>query len=401
MKARKVLFISGSLGLGHITRDLAIAAEIRRQVPGVAISWLASDPATRLIRDAGEDLLPEADLYSNDNIPAENAAKGTHLNLLRYLTKASKGWKRNFEIFKYVTDTGHFDLCIGDETYELDVGLQEERHSKKAPFVMIFDFIGLDAVSNNPIEKLGVYMWNRIWSKDYKYGRAPSFDLGLFVGEEQDVPDKKFGFMLPNRLEWAKALCNFVGYILSFDPSEYTDKAAVRAKLGYGKEPVIICSIGGTAVGKRLLELCGQAYKFIRDELPGLRMILVCGPRLAAKSLNVPQEVEIREYIPPLYEHFAASDLAIVQGGATSTLELTALRRPFLYFPLEGHFEQAHVAELLTKRGAGVRMSYSKTTPVSLAKEVMSNIGKKVSYRPISTDGAQRAAQLISHLLDQ
>ena len=35
-----------------------------------------------------------------------------------------------------------------------------------------------------------------------------------------------------------------------------------------------------------------------------------------------------------LYRHLAACDLAVVQGGLTTTMELTAAKRPFLYFPL-------------------------------------------------------------------
>lgn len=55
--------------------------------------------------------------------------------------------------------------------------------------------------------------------------------------------------------------------------------------------------------------------------------------------------MEVRGYVDRLYEHFAVSDLAVVQAGGTTTLELTALRRPFLYFPVEEHFEQrVHVA---------------------------------------------------------
>ena len=129
------------------------------------------------------------------------------------------------------------------------------------------------------------------------------------------------------------------------------------------------------------------------------RMILVCGPRLANDSMKVPDGVEVRGYVPALYEHFAASDLAIVQGGATSTLELTALNRPFLFFPIEGHFEKAHVAERLARHKAGVRMSYVKTTPESLAEAVISNLGKDMSYPPIDTNGAKNAAQLICQLL--
>jgi len=35
---KKNLYLSGSLGLGHIIRDLAIAAELRRQNPEIEIS---------------------------------------------------------------------------------------------------------------------------------------------------------------------------------------------------------------------------------------------------------------------------------------------------------------------------------------------------------------------------
>jgi predicted glycosyltransferase len=41
-----VLFISGSLGLGHITRDIAIANQLRILLPEVDIEWLAAFPAT-------------------------------------------------------------------------------------------------------------------------------------------------------------------------------------------------------------------------------------------------------------------------------------------------------------------------------------------------------------------
>lgn len=399
MASKKILYISSSLGLGHITRDLAIAKELRILKPELEISWLAAHPASLLLKEAGERLLPEADQYANDNIPAENAAKGTHLNLLSYLTKASKEWEKNVSVFDQVTSKEQYDLIIGDEAYEIVVGIQKKPSLKRSPFVMIYDFIGLDTMTNNPLEWLGTYIWNRIWSKDFKQGRSPIFDLALFVGEEEDVPDKKFGFMLPNRRDWAKTLCKFVGYIFPFNPKEYADKNKIRTKLNYGDEPFFLCSIGGTSIGKELLILCGQAYPIIREEVPDLHMLLVCGPRLAADSLKVPEGVEVRGYVPDLYEHFAASDLAIVQGGATSTLELTALNRPFLFFPVEGHFEQARVAERLTRHKAGVKMSYSQTTPESLAEMVISNLGKEVSYPPIATDGAQNAAQHICQLL--
>ena len=81
-------------------------------------------------------------------------------------------------------------------------------------------------------------------------------------------------------------------------------------------------------------------------------------------------------------------------------MELTALKRPFLYFPLENHFEQENdVAERCERHRAGVRMTYSKTTPESLAEIAIANIGKKVHYKDIPTDGAQKAATLIDEFL--
>jgi len=43
-------------------------------------------------------------------------------------------------------------------------------------------------------------------------------------------------------------------------------------------------------------------------------MLLVTGPRIDANSLNVPTGVDVRQFVPKLYEHFAACDLAVVQG---------------------------------------------------------------------------------------
>jgi UDP-N-acetylglucosamine:LPS N-acetylglucosamine transferase len=169
--------------------------------------------------------------------------------------------------------------------------------------------------------------------------------------------------------------------------------------LGYGGEPLVICSIGGTSVGKELLILCGRAYPEITKVIPDLRMVLVCGPRLPIDSIAAPPGVEVKGFVPNLYEHFAACDLGITQGGATSTLEMTALRRPFLYFPLEKHFEQAYVSARLARHQAGIRMSYSQTTPLSLAEKVISNLGREVTYPAIPLDGARTAAQLISRLL--
>lgn len=399
MKKINILYISGSLGLGHITRDIAIAGQLRHLLPGANIEWLAADPATIMLKEAGEILLPGSEQYANENISAEQSAKGSSLNLIKYLMKSRHEWNKNIGFFLNLVKSRQFDLVIGDETYEINLALRKNPEVKKFPFVMILDFVGLESMTQNPLEKLGVYYWNRIWSHDYRKKIKPPYDLALFVGEMQDVPDITFGFMLPNRRDLARAMYTFVGYIFPFVVAAFNNKQEMRQRLGYGAGPLVIASIGGTAIGKELLELCGEAYIFAKDRIPGLKLILVTGPRLAANSLKLPEGVVVKGFIPRLYEHFAACDLAIVQGGATSTLELTALRRPFLYFPLEGHCEQANVARMLKQHGAGIRMSLKDSTPESLARTIIESIGKEVTYPDIPADGAQKAAQHIVNLL--
>ncbi len=400
MSKKKVLYISGSLGLGHMVRDLSIAAELRTMNPEVELSWLASHPASMLIEEAGEKLHPEATLFANDNVPAEKAArKGYRLDLQKYLIEAVKDWEQNVKAFELVVSKERFDLVVADEAYEISMALANGRVQTEVKFVMMYDFFGNDSMTWNPLEWLGTYLWNREWAKvrDMYDGEH---NVALFFGEPEDVPDTSLGLFLPNRRNLAKEVCRFVGYVLPFDPSAYAATVKVRAALDYGPEPLVICSVGGTAAGKELLTLCAKAYPIIREQIPDLRMVLVCGPRISPHSLEVPQGVELKGYVPSLYKHFAASDLSIIQGGGTTTLELTALRRPFLYFPLEGHFEQqVHVSRRLARHGAGIKMSYPRTTPESLSEKVVANIGREVTYDPIDTDGARRAAAIIDQFL--
>jgi len=399
MKKTNVLYISGSLGLGHITRDIAIARELRKLRPEIDIEWLAADPATKVLKEAGEKLVPGVDNYADENLSAEKASQGASPNLLKYLMKSRKEWKQNISYFTNLVTSRQYDLVIGDETYEINLALRENPEIKKFPFVMIFDFVGLEAMTKSPLERLGVYYWNRVWCHDYRKKQKPPYDLGLFVGEPEDVPDISFGFGLPNRREFAKAMYTFVGYIFPFDADAYKNKDEVKRKLGYGAEPLVICSIGGTAIGRELLELCGEAYILAKQSIPELHMKIVTGPRLSPESIKLPAGIEVKGFVPRLYEHFAACDLAIVQGGATSTLELTALRRPFVYFPIEGHCEQANVARMLDQHGAGVRLTLSQTTPALLAEKIITTIGMQVTYPAINVSGAHIAAMKITELL--
>jgi predicted glycosyltransferase len=391
----RALFISGSLGLGHAGRDLAIANELRRLLPQLEIDWLAGDPATRQLEEASERLLPECAVFKESGF-AEDKAGAFSLNIVRYVLHAASTWARVVRTVLRTVDQRGYDFVVGDETYELAVAFALRPSLKRVPFMVIYDFFGLDAMSRNPLERMIVYALNRLWGGG-RGGKAPPFDLTLFVGEPEDIPDRLLGFRLPNRRAYAMRHFAFLGYILSFDPTELLERRdQTRAELGYDDRPLIICSPGGTAVGADLLHLCADAYPHIVKRVESARMVLVCGPRIDPATIHAPRGVEVRGYLPRLCKHFSVCDAAIVQAGGTTTLELTALRRPFIYFPLEGHVEQnLTVAARLERQGAGERRDYSATTPEELAETVLHLLGSVPTWSPIPTDGAKRAAELI------
>ena len=131
-------------------------------------------------------------------------------------------------------------------------------------------------------------------------------------------------------------------------------------------------------------------------------MIVVAGPRIDPASLPHASGVEVRRYVPDLYKYLAACDLALVQGGLSTTMELVATRRPFLYFPLRNHFEQSfHVPHRLANYGVHpeARLDYVTATPERLADQMVTGLMQACAYRPVETGGAAEAARRIAELL--
>ncbi len=227
-------------------------------------------------------------------------------------------------------------------------------------------------------------------------------DRSVFVGNPDDVVPESFGPGLPPISDWVRENFDFAGYVTGFDPVDVADRAALRSELSYREdERVCIVTVGGSGVGAPLLRRVLDAAPLARRQLPDLRFVVVAGPRIDPRSLPGTRGVNIRGHVPDLYRHLAAADLAVVQGGLTTTMELTANQRPFIYVPLRHHFEQTfHVPHRLDRYGAGRRLDYQNATdPDALADAIVKEIDHRVSYRPVETDGAAVAARMLADLL--
>ncbi len=401
VRPKRALFLSSPIGLGHAQRDVAIADELRRLEPDLEIDWLTQHPVTALLEARGEQVHPAARFLANESRHIESEAAEHDLHCFQAFRRMDEILVANFMVFHDVVTDDQFDLVIGDEAWDVDHFLHENPELKRAEFAWLTDFVGW-----MPMEDGGAH--ETMLAADYNaemiehIARFPKLrGRSLFVGNPDDLVPDRLGPGLPTVREWTEANYDFSGYVTGFDPAAFADREALRAELGYRPdERICIVTVGGSGVGIHLLRRLLAAYPLAKERLADLRMVVVTGPRIEPASLSAPAGVDVRAYVPDLYRHLAACDLAVVQGGLTTTMELTATRRPFLYFPLRHHFEQQiHVRHRLERYGAGRAMDYGSATPEVIAEAMAAEIGRAVDYRPVETDGAARAAALLAEMV--
>jgi pimeloyl-ACP methyl ester carboxylesterase/predicted glycosyltransferase len=401
----RALLVSSPIGLGHARRDVAIARELRRLHPDLQVDWLAQDPVTRVLEAEGERIHPASAHLANESTHIESESAEHDLHAFHAIRRMDEILAANFMVFHDVVREDRYDLWIGDEAWELDYYLHENPREKRAPYVWLSDFVGFLPMDDGDARE-GFLTTDFNAQRIEHIAEHPEVrDLSLFVGNPDDVVPERFGPGLPMIRDWARRNYQFTGYISGFDPADLGDRTKLRAELGYGDdEQVCIVTVGGSGVGADLLRRVMAAFPQAKERIPKLRMIVVAGPRINPESLGgwAPiNGLEVVPYVHNLYRHLAACDLAVVQGGLTTSMELTANKRPFLYFPLRHHFEQNfHVRHRLERYGAGRCMDYDDSPPEQIAAAIAQEIGREVDYRDVETDGARLAAQHIAALLN-
>jgi len=398
---KKLLYLSSPIGLGHARRDLAIARELRTLHPETHIEWLAQDPVTRVLDASGEKLHPASAALRSESTHIEHESGDHDLAVFQALRSMDEILLHNFMVFTEVAASGEYDLVIADEAWDVDHFLFENPRLKRGALAWLTDFVGfLPMPSRGPREALVTADYNLEMIEHVERNQQLR-DAAIFVGNPGDIVADEFGPGLPGIRSWTEEHFEFSGYISGFDPAALGTKAELRARLGYhDDERVCIASVGGSGVGAPLLRRIIEAAPAAHRAIPGLRLIVVTGPRIDPATLPQMPGVEYRAYVPNLHHHLAASDLAIVQGGLTTTMELTAAKVPFIYVPLQQHFEQQfHVRARLDHHRAGRRMDYNELTPDALVAAMSEEIVRPADYRDVETDGAARAAAMLARLL--
>ncbi len=400
-RRKKALYLSSPIGLGHARRDLAIARELRKLEPDLEIDWLAQEPVTTVLEHSGERVHPAGEWLASESSHIASESSGHELHCFQALRRMDEILVANFMVFQEVVEEGQYDLIIGDEAWEVDYYWHENPELKRGSHVWLTDFVGY-----LPMPEGGEY--EAYLTADYNaemiehIARFPRIrDRAIYVGNRDDIYPEVFGPDLPKIRDWTEEHFDFSGYITGFTPPTAGQAEEWRAALGWDSdEKVCVVTVGGSGVGRDLLEKVIAAYPLVKKRVPELRMVAVAGPRIEPESLPHHPGLEVHGYLDRLYRQLSACDIAVVQGGLTTTMELTAAQRPFLYFPLVNHFEQNfHVRHRLEQYGAGRHMDYRETDPDQLTEAIVAELSHEVSYRPVENDGAHRAARMISELI--
>jgi predicted glycosyltransferase len=401
-RPRRALFLSSPIGLGHARRDVAIARELRALHPDLQIDWLAQHPVTRVLADAGERVHPASAYLANESAHIEDEAAEHDLHAFQAIRRMDEILVNNFMVFNDVVEETYYDLVIGDESWDVDYFLHENPELKRFGYAWLTDFVGwIPMPSGGEAERALTADYNaEMLEQRARYRRIR--DRSIFVGNPGDVVDESFGPGLPRVRDWVADNFDFCGYVTGFTPPSPAEIQRERSRWGCSSDDVLcVVTVGGSGVGHSLLERVLDAVPMARRLNPALRFLVVTGPRIDPAALPRRRGVKMRGYVPDLYLTLASCDVAVVQGGLTTTMELTAAGRPFVYVPLENHFEQNfHVRHRLTQYDAGTCLRYDDARdPVALAETIVKAASSEVRYRPVEIDGAARAAHLLAELI--
>ncbi len=401
-RRRRALYLSSPIGLGHVRRDLAIADELRKLQPDLEISWLAQHPVTTLLEAAGEQVHPASRWLASESRHVEHDAGEHDLHAFEAIRRMDEVLVANFMLFDEVVRDAAYDLVIGDEAWEVDHFLHENPELKRFPFVWMTDFVGWLPMPDGGPREAALTADLNAEMLEHRARHRWVRDRSIFVGTPDDVVADTFGPGLPSIRDWTVDNFDFSGYVTGPDPLGGLGREALRRRLGWSSDrPVCVVTVGGSGVGEPLLRRALDAVPLARRQVDGLRFLVVAGPRIDPASLPRRRGATVRGFVPDLPLHLAAADVAVVQGGLSTCMELTASRTPFVYVPLRHHFEQnLHVRHRLDRYRAGHHLPYEQAAdPDTLAAAVVEHLGRPVDCLPVEDTGAAVAAGLLAELL--
>lgn len=329
-------FFVSPIGLGHATRDIAIAENFRDN----SLKFVTGNGAAKIIKNSNFEV---EDLYKPPNFMVKN---GILQSPAKWLWNYYQYYKECKKISKKIIQNDKPNLVVSDEDFASLTVAQEN----KIPTVLITDILETHFVNG-----FGSFIEKKM-NKSMK-----------------NIIQKCDLVILPETGEDHKNIKR-VGPIVR---PIYHSRETLRKKLSFEKKTIVV-SIGGTDAGLFLIE---KTLEIIPKLDQDIEIVLVSGP-----SINREFDKRVRNlgFANNLHEVIFAADVIISLAGKSTIDESRAYGTPGIFIPIKGHFEQEDNAK---------EEGYSFEDVFKLEEIILEKLEQKRT--PIVTDGAIKAAELI------
>ena len=332
-------FFSSPIGLGHVTRDIAIADNFK----DISVNFVTGSGAAKILKKLDHKV---QDVYNPPLFIVEN---GKLNNQTKWLWNYYQYYKNCKNISEKIIKNNNSQLVVSDEDFASLTVAQD----LEIPNILITDV--LETKFTKGIASFIERKMNKSMMKIIK-----NCDVVIIPEKGDDQNNiKRIGPIVRQ---------------INFSREE------LREKFEFNKTTIVI-SIGGTNAGIFLID---EAIKAILKINQDIQIILVSGPAVTKKFDNVKN----LGFIQNLHEIIYASDLIISLAGKSTIDEANAYGTPGIFIPIKGHFEQEDNA-----RNEGFIFEDINR----LDKLILEKLEQK--RNKINTEGAKLASEIIKKII--
>ena len=332
-------FFSSPIGLGHVTRDIAIANNFEN----ISTKFVTGSGAAKILKNL--DFKVE-DVYIPPQFIVEN---GMLKNSTRWLWNYYQYYKKCKKIAKKIIEVDNPRLIVSDE----DFASLTVAQNKKIPTILITDIVQTNFV--NGITSFIEKKMNKSMKEIMK--KCNTVIIPENGPDEENI--RRVGPIVRQ---------------INFSREE------LRKKFSFDKNTIVV-SIGGTDAGLFLIEKTLESIQKINQDI---NVIVVSGPSLSKKF----DSVRNLGFVNNLHEMIFAADVIVSLAGKSTIDEARAYGTPGIFIPIKGHFEQEGNA----KEEGFVFEDINK-----LDKLIIEKLEQK--RNPLETKGAVNAYNIIKKLI--
>ena len=334
-------FFSSPIGLGHVTRDIAIVNNLE----GISINFVTGNGAAQILKKLDYKL---EDVYSPPSFIVEN---GILNNQNKWLWNYFQYYKKCKKISEKIIKKNNSNLIISDE----DFASLTVAQNLKIPNILITDV--LETKFTKGIASFIEREMNKSMMKIIKNCNL------VIIPEEGDDQDN----------------IRRTGPIVR---ETNLSREELRRKFSFDKTTIVI-SIGGTSAGLFLIDKAIESILKINQDI---EIVVVSGPSVTKKFDNVKN----LGFIDNLHELISASDLIISLAGKSTIDEAKAYGTPGIFIPIKDHFEQEDNA----KMEGFVFEDINRLDELILEK-------LEEKRNKVNTDGTKLASEIIRKLIKE